>query len=112
MLFAPFPVRVLSDDDKRPFVKQAERLRELHKQEHPDYKYQPRRRKIGGGSKSPSSGNSTSTASTSSNNSRGETSASATTGKSSRTRNPQTPSSRYNLIKLFAFLKKKVVTLS
>lgn len=41
-------VRVLSDDDKRPFVKQAERLRELHKQEHPDYKYQPRRRKIAG----------------------------------------------------------------
>lgn len=40
--------RVLSDDDKRPFVKQAERLRELHKQEHPDYKYQPRRRKIAG----------------------------------------------------------------
>ena len=41
-------LRVLSDDDKRPFVKQAERLRELHKQEHPDYKYQPRRRKIAG----------------------------------------------------------------
>ena len=44
--------RVLNEDDKRPFVKQAERLRELHKQEHPDYKYQPRRRKIAG-AKSP-----------------------------------------------------------
>ena len=51
--------RVLNEDDKRPFVKQAERLRELHKQEHPDYKYQPRRRKIAG-AKSPSSSNATS----------------------------------------------------
>ncbi|KAF9787546.1 hypothetical protein SFRURICE_001598 [Spodoptera frugiperda] len=36
--------KLLSEDEKRPFIDEAKRIRAMHMKEHPDYKYRPRRK--------------------------------------------------------------------
>jgi len=38
----------LSEESKKPYIQEAERLRLLHMKEYPDYKYQPRKKTPGG----------------------------------------------------------------
>ena len=41
--------RVLSEEERQPFIDEAERLRLLHQKEYPDYKYKPKKKgKLGG----------------------------------------------------------------
>lgn len=50
--------KTLSEEERSPYIQEAERLRQLHMQEYPDYKYRPRKKaklSTSSGSASPSS---------------------------------------------------------
>ncbi|XP_065225097.1 transcription factor Sox-11-B-like isoform X2 [Planococcus citri] len=38
--------KLLSEDERQPFIEEAERLRLMHLQEYPDYKYRPRKKSL------------------------------------------------------------------
>lgn len=39
-----FHLRSLPAEQRQPFVEEAERIREQHKRDHPEYRYQPKRK--------------------------------------------------------------------
>jgi len=40
--------KLLSDEERKPYIEEAEKLRLLHSQEYPDYKYRPKKRQKSG----------------------------------------------------------------
>lgn len=45
--------KLLSEEQRKPYIQEAEMLRQLHMQEYPDYKYRPRKKTKSGGVTSP-----------------------------------------------------------
>lgn len=81
--------KALSEDEKQPYIDEAERLRKLHSQEYPDYKYRPKKKQAITQSKSVSSTSSKSEsqpANNSNNNNNNSNNTSSTRTASSRKR--------------------------
>lgn len=59
--------KLLTEEQRQPYIQEAERLRQLHIQEYPDYKYRPRKKtKSGSGASSVGSGSAATTSSSAS----------------------------------------------
>lgn len=89
--------KALSEAERQPFIDEAERLRKLHTQEYPNYKYRPKKKQVKGGaaasgggakagSSSPSSSPASSTSSRDSCASSTSSSTSLSSGKSKSSR--------------------------
>ncbi|XP_058836735.1 transcription factor SOX-4-like [Topomyia yanbarensis] len=84
--------KALSDTERQPFIDEAERLRKLHTQEYPNYKYRPKKKQVkgsgGSGGKSSSAPSSSASSSPASSTSSRDScsSVSSATGKSKSSR--------------------------
>lgn len=78
----------LTDEQKQPYIDEAERLRKLHSQEYPDYKYRPKKKQTISNSNSSSSSCNSSTKSASSNKSDSSSIHSSPRNNSSSKRRP------------------------
>lgn len=85
--------KALTEDEKQPYIQEAERLRKLHSQEYPDYKYRPKK-KQSIASTNNSSTNATKSSSVSS--SKSDTSSTISTSSSSCRSSRKRPSKRHN----------------
>ncbi|XP_065076311.1 uncharacterized protein DDB_G0271670-like [Ochlerotatus camptorhynchus] len=75
----------LADSERQPFIDEAERLRKLHTQEYPNYKYRPKKKQVKGTAANSKSNNNNSNSSSSS-SSNGSSSASSSPASSTSSR--------------------------
>jgi hypothetical protein len=83
--------KALTEDEKQPYIQEAERLRKLHSLEYPDYKYRPKKKQS-----IPSNSNNSSNATKSSSVSSSKSDTSSTTSTSSYRSSRKRPLKRHN----------------
>lgn len=84
--------KALTEEEKQPYIEEAERLRKLHSQEYPDYKYRPKKKQSIASNSSNSNNNATKSSSVSSSKSDTSSNSSTSSYRSSRKR----PLKRHN----------------
>jgi hypothetical protein len=86
--------KALTEEQKQPYVQEAERLRKLHSQEYPDYKYRPKKKQGGGATTNSISTTAATTKSSSISSSKSDSSNSSTSSTLSRNARNKRPFKR------------------